>query len=111
MALARLDCCGLTANIIGVMGGADHCAELQQLKLQYELALRVWGEYLFPAHNEPVGTPGWRSEKLWLQLKERALDARNAANERLFNHKRTCPLCAAGSNSSSFYRGETPDSP
>jgi hypothetical protein len=66
---------------------------LQQLKQQYEFALRVWGEYEFPIHNEPVGTQGWRSEALRLQLKQMALDATNAARECLFNHKLTCPTC------------------
>jgi hypothetical protein len=65
------------------------------LKRQYEFALRVWGEYEFPIHNQPVGTQVWRSEELRLQLKQKALDARDAANERVLDHKLTCPLCAA----------------
>jgi hypothetical protein len=77
------------------MGAADTCGELQQLKQQYEFALRVWGEYQFPAFNEPVGTQAWLSERLRLQLKQKALDARDEANERVFNHKRTCRLCGA----------------
>jgi hypothetical protein len=75
------------------MIAADTCAELQQLKQQYEFALRVWGENQFPIHNEPVGTKAWRSEQL--QLKQKALDARNATNDRVLVHKLTCPLCAA----------------
>jgi hypothetical protein len=75
---------------------AGSCAELQQLKRQYESALRIWGEYQFPVHNEPVGTQAWRPEQL--QLKQKALDARNAANDRLLDHKLTCPLCAAKPN-------------
>ncbi len=78
------------------MVAADQCAELQQLKRQYEFALRVWGEYQFPVHNEPVGTQAWRSKQL--QLKQEALDARNAANGRVLDHKLTCPLCAAKRN-------------
>jgi hypothetical protein len=77
------------------MGAADTCGELQQLKQQYEFALRIWGEYQFPVNNEPVGTQAWRSEQLRLHLKQKALDARNAANERVLDHKLTCPLCAA----------------
>jgi hypothetical protein len=77
------------------MGAADTCGELQQLKLQYKFALRVWGEYEFPVPNAPVGTPAWRPEEVRLQLKQKATDARSAANERLVNHKLTCPLCAA----------------
>ena len=75
------------------MDAADACGEVQQLKLQYEFALRVWGEYEFPVYHEPVGTQAWRSEQLRLQLKQNALDARNAANERVLDHKRTCPAC------------------
>jgi hypothetical protein len=78
------------------MVAADTCAELQQLKQQYETALRIWGEYQFPVHNEPVRTQAWRSEQL--QLKQRALEARNAANERVLDHKLTCPLCAVKPN-------------
>jgi hypothetical protein len=74
------------------MVAADLCAELQQLKRQYESALRVWGQYEFPLHNELVGTRARLIEQL--QLKQRALDARNAANGRVLDHKRICPLCA-----------------
>jgi hypothetical protein len=75
------------------MVAAGPCAELQLLKQQYESALRIWGEYQFPVHNEPAGTRAWRFEQL--QLKQRALDERNAANDRVLAHKLTCPLCAA----------------
>jgi hypothetical protein len=62
------------------------------LERQYESALRVWGEYEFPLQNEPAGTPARQSELI--QLKQRALNARNAANNRVLAHKRICPLCA-----------------
>jgi hypothetical protein len=84
-------CSVLTAHIIEGMVAADHCAQLQQLKRQYEAALRTWGEYQFLRHNEPIGTQAWRSEQLY--LKQKALDARNEANDRLLGHKETCPLC------------------
>jgi hypothetical protein len=73
------------------MVAADTCAELRQLKLQYEFALRIWGEYQFPVHNERLA---WRSEQHQLRRKQKAFDARNAANERVLDHKLTCPLCA-----------------
>ena len=73
------------------MVAAGPCAELQQLKRKYESALRAWAQYQFPLHNEPVGTRAWRSEQL--QLKQREVDARNAANDRVLEHKRICPLC------------------
>jgi hypothetical protein len=68
------------------------CAELQELKRQYESALRAWGQYEFPLHNEPVETRARRSERL--QSKQRALEERNAANDSVLDHKRICPLCA-----------------
>jgi len=74
------------------MVAADPCAELQELKRRYESALRVWGQYEFPPHNEPIGMRARRSEQL--RLKQRALNARNAANDRVLAHKRICPLCA-----------------
>ena len=67
------------------------CAELQELKRQYESALRVWGQYEFPLHNEPAATRARRFEQL--QLKQRALNARNAAHDRVLDHKRICLLC------------------
>jgi hypothetical protein len=73
------------------MVAADPCAELQQLKRQYESAVRVWGQHEFLVHNDAVATRARRFEQL--QLKQRALDARNAANDRVLDHKRTCPLC------------------
>src|ERR1700722_7019201 len=83
---------GLNRAYYRDMVAADPCAELQQLKRQYESALRVWGQYEFPLHNEPVATRAQRFEQL--QLKQRALDARNAAHDRVLDHKRICPLCA-----------------
>jgi hypothetical protein len=100
MALGHRDRCAPKGEYYWGMGAADTCGELQQLKQQYEFALRVWGEYQFPVHNEPVGTLAWRSEEFRLQLKQKATDARNVANQRLFNHKLTCPLCAARRNRS-----------
>jgi hypothetical protein len=73
------------------MVAAGTCAELQLLKQRYESALRIWGEYQFPVHNEPARTQAWQFE----QLKQRALDRRNAANDRVLAHKLTCSLCGA----------------
>jgi hypothetical protein len=73
------------------MVAADPCAKWQELKRKYESALRAWGQYQFPIHTEAVGTRAWRSEQL--QLMQKALDARNEANDRVLDHKRICPLC------------------
>lgn len=71
---------------------ARACVELQELKRQYESALRAWGQREFPLHNEPVATRARRLERL--QLKQTALDTRNAANDSVLDHKRNCLLCA-----------------
>jgi hypothetical protein len=97
LSLAHPNRCVLKREYYRGMVAAGPCAELQQLKQQYESALRAWGSYEFPLHNEPVGTRPWRSEQL--QLKQRALDARNAAKDRVLDHKRICSLCAAKRNS------------
>jgi hypothetical protein len=70
------------------------CAELRELKQHYESALRAWGQHEFPLHNEPVATRARRSDRL--QRKQTALDARNAANDSVLDHRRVCPLCAEG---------------
>jgi hypothetical protein len=95
MSLAQPERCVLNREYYRSMGAADTCGELQQLRQQYEFALRVWGEYQFPVYNEPVGTQAWRSEALRLQLKQKATDARDEAKERVLDHKLTCPLCVA----------------
>jgi hypothetical protein len=74
------------------MIAADSCPELQELKRQYESALRIWARYEFPLHNEPVGTRAQRFEHL--RLKQKAEEERNAANDHVLDHKRICPLCA-----------------
>jgi hypothetical protein len=70
---------------------ANPCAELRELKRQYESALRIWAQYEFLLHSEMVGTRAQRSEHL--QEKQRALEERNAANDRLLDHRRICLLC------------------
>jgi hypothetical protein len=88
-----------TAEFFGVkrrssdceMSGLLRCVELKQLKRQYSSALRMWGQYQFPLHNEPVGSTARRAELL--QLKQRALQARNRACEHLVAHKVKCPVC------------------
>jgi hypothetical protein len=73
------------------MSGLFPCVELQRLQQQYQTALRIWGQFEFPLHNEPVGPQGRQAEQL--QLKQRALNARNEASERLLAHKEKCRIC------------------
>jgi hypothetical protein len=63
------------------------CAEFQRLRREYETALRVWGQYEFLLPNAPLGLP----ERPY--LKRKALDARNAAKERLIDHREKCRIC------------------
>ena len=63
------------------------CAEFQHLRREYETALRVWGQYEFPLPNAALGLP----EQPF--LKQNALDARNAAKERLIDHREKCRIC------------------
>jgi hypothetical protein len=93
-AIWRAISCPLSAEsrLLWGMIAADPCPELQELKRQYESALRVWAQYEFSLHNEPVRTRAQRLEHL--RLRQRALEERNAANYRVFDHKRFCLLCA-----------------
>jgi hypothetical protein len=67
------------------------CEELQKLRQQYQTALCIWGQFEFPLHNEPVGPAARQAARL--QLKERALKARNEAGERLLAHREKCRIC------------------
>jgi hypothetical protein len=67
------------------------CVELQRLKQQYQTALRLWGQFEFPLHKEPVGSPARQAEQL--ELKQKALNARNEASERLIAHRDKCRIC------------------
>jgi hypothetical protein len=67
------------------------CVELQRLKQQYETALRIWAQFEFPLHNEPVGPAERQAARL--QLKQKALKARNEASERLLAHREKCRIC------------------
>jgi hypothetical protein len=66
------------------MSSLRPCAVFQHLRREYENALRVWGSYEFPQHNAP---------QQQAHLKQEALDARNAASERLTTHREKCRVC------------------
>jgi hypothetical protein len=65
------------------------CPEYVRLRQHYESALRHWGEVLLSQDSELVG-PGGRQRA---QLKQNVLEERDAANERMRVHKRSCPAC------------------
>jgi hypothetical protein len=75
----------------GAMSNLFPCVELQRLRQQYENELHIWGQFEFPVHNEPVGPAARQAERL--QLKQRALSARNEACERLLAHREKCQIC------------------
>jgi len=65
------------------------CHEYIRLRQHYEAFLRHWGQVLLSAGDEPIGTPA----RLAAEVKQKALEERNAANARMCLHKQTCPVC------------------
>jgi hypothetical protein len=59
------------------------CPEYDRLRLLYEAALRQWGLVLFAPEAHRVGT----------EARQKALDERNAAKERLRAHRFSCTAC------------------
>ena len=64
------------------------CTVLQRLKREYEVAVRVWGELEYSAPKETEF-----AQIALLQRKQYFLDARNAADKRLVDHKQMCLIC------------------
>jgi len=65
------------------------CPEYVRLRQRYESALRHWGEVLLPQDSELVGA--WARQRA--QLTQDVLEERDAANERMRVHERSCPAC------------------
>jgi hypothetical protein len=65
------------------------CHEYIRLRLQYEAALRDWGHVLL----SPVTVPTGATARLAADLKEKAFEERNTAYDRLWLHKKNCPVC------------------
>jgi hypothetical protein len=73
------------------------CLQLLQFKQQYDSALRAWGRYAFPLHDQTLEA---RSTQVPLHLMLEASEKRNAASERLLDHQRNCLLCKSKGNES-----------
>jgi hypothetical protein len=71
------------------MPDAMSCPEYIDLRTDYEAALRRWGDLLLAQHAEPAG---WDFQRA-VELRKNATDERDAANERLEDHKQSCPVC------------------
>jgi hypothetical protein len=71
------------------MSAPKTCPEYVGLRQRYEAALRHWGQVLLSQDTELVG---WQARQR-AQLMQNALDERDAANQRICLHKRSCPAC------------------
>jgi hypothetical protein len=65
------------------------CYEYIRLRQHYEASLRHWGHVLLSSGAEPIGAPA----RLAAEVKQKALEERNAANDRMCLHKLNCPVC------------------
>ena len=72
-----------------VLDAAMSCPEYTRLRWEYEVALRRWGDLLLAQLAEPVG---WDFKRA-VELRKNAVDERDAADKRLEDHKRSCPVC------------------
>jgi hypothetical protein len=64
------------------------CHEYDRLRQHYEASLRHWGHVLLSSGAEPTGAPA----RLAAEVKQKALEERNAANDRMCLHKLNCPV-------------------
>ena len=71
------------------MAAAMGCPEYMLLRQHYEVALRRWGDVLLVQH---AGLLGGDTERA-LKVRKSAADERDAANKRMEDHKRNCPVC------------------
>jgi hypothetical protein len=65
------------------------CFEHIQLRHHYEAALQYWEHVIVLLEAESNSTAG----RLAAQIKQKALEERNEAGNRMFLHKRTCSVC------------------
>jgi hypothetical protein len=76
-------------HLIVVMPDAMPCSEYKRLRTDYEAALRRWGDVLLAQHTGRLGGDVKRA----LEIRQHAADERDAADKRLEDHKRSCPVC------------------
>jgi hypothetical protein len=63
--------------------------EYVRLHQLYEAALRRWGQVILSSQGT-TGTPA----RLAALIRQKAVEERNAANERMRLHEFSCPLCS-----------------
>jgi tRNA U54 and U55 pseudouridine synthase Pus10 len=71
------------------MAGAKPYAEYKRLRQHHEAALRRWGDVLLAQHAGLLGVHVERG----LEIRKYVADERDAANKRMEDHKRSCPVC------------------
>jgi hypothetical protein len=59
-----------------------------QLRQHYQAALRRCEQALLPS-----GEPNRTTARLAAEIMQKALQERNEAGNRMFSHRRTCPVC------------------
>ena len=71
------------------MTGALPCADYVRLRQQYDAALQRWGDVLLAQHAGLLDGDVQSA----LKYRKNVADERDAANQRLEDHKRSCPVC------------------
>jgi hypothetical protein len=66
------------------------CPENVRLRQLYEAALRRWAQLKSSSKNSDLSAASMR---LVQEIEQKALNERNAANERMVLHEQTCPIC------------------
>jgi hypothetical protein len=64
------------------------CLDYIRLRQHYEAALTLWDHVILPSKGALANSP-----PAVLEMKNKALEERNAAEERMILHQRTCPIC------------------
>jgi hypothetical protein len=64
------------------------CDQYTRLRQHYEAALTHWEHVILSSQGALANSP-----PAVLEMKKKALEERNAAEERMVLHQRTCPVC------------------
>jgi hypothetical protein len=67
------------------------CSEYLRLRQHYEAALRRWAQVELPSKKREVFDAPAR---LAAEVKQKALNERDAANERMRLHEQNCSICS-----------------
>jgi hypothetical protein len=75
------------------------CHEYIRLRQHHEAALTHWEQVILSSQGALPNLPPAVSE-----MKKKALQERNAAEERMILHQRTCPICNPKVKTTHFFR-------